>query len=285
MTRTVPTAPLLPDSTVVAFGGFEFELAPEGVSRHPELLELLREDVLTIAAQSRGWYEPAHLDHFRRVFKLEPLFEADGLALVRRDGRLVGIAGMMHRLPAGDCSVLHLCSLGLLPQAQNRGFMATLFSVLWDVVLELPQVRDNYRNGRAYLTAITQSPYIMAFLARVSELYPAPGAAPPPLGVVEVARQVVARFDPQIPFDPDDFVLRGECDFFYRTIPYSLNRSINAFCDQRLRYSEGDTFVLVGRARQDAINRVIGAVERNHPDLFHAIRAGLRTRTSRGAQQ
>jgi hypothetical protein len=270
-------SPRLPGSVLVPFEDFVFELAPDGVSGHPELLEPLREDVLAIAARSRGWYGPEPLERFRQVFKIEPLFAADGLALVWRRGRLVGLAGMVHSMPVDDGVILHLCSLGLLPEAQNRGIMPTLFGLLWDVMLELPTVREHYRAGRAYLTAITQSPYIMAFLANVSDLYPAPGVDTPAPDLVEVARRVVDRFDPHIPFDPESFILRNECEFFYRNIPYSANRTINDFCDSRLRYGDGDTFVLVGRARPQAVGRMLAAAERGHPDLFQTLRDALRT--------
>jgi acetylornithine deacetylase/succinyl-diaminopimelate desuccinylase-like protein len=61
-------------------------------------------------------------------------------------------------------------------------------------------------------------------------------------------------------------VLREECDFFHRRIPYSTDRAVNRLCDERLRYAAGDTFVLVGRARDDAITLL------SHSDVVPAVR-------------
>jgi hypothetical protein len=269
--------PLLPGSALATYQGFQVELHTGSASRHPELLAQVREDVLEVAARSRGWTEPGQIASFGQVFKIEPLFHADGLALVWRHGRLVGLAGTAYEPPPpGGGLVLHLCSLGLLPQAQNRGFLPTLFSLLWDVVDGLPGVEDAYRRGRVYLTAITQNPFIVAFLGQVSDLYPAPGRAAPDPDMVAVAHRLADRFAPGVSFDPGSFVLRNECEFFYRKIPYSADRRVNAYCDARLRYHEGDTFVLVGRARRTAVARFVRSSQRAHPALFAALRASLR---------
>jgi hypothetical protein len=270
--------PLLPGSALVAYQGFQFELRTDGVSRYPELLAQVREDVLEVAARSRGWAEPEQIAAFGRVFKVEPLFHADGLALVWHRGRLVGLAGTAYEpAPGSGGLVLHLCSLGLLPQAQNRGFLPTLFSLLWEVVDGFPGVENAYRRGQVYLTAITQNPFIIAFLGQVSDLYPAPGRAAPDPDMVAVARRLADRFAPGVDLDPESFVLRNECEFSYRKIPYSTDRRVNEYCDARLRYHEGDTFVLVGRARHEAVARFVQFNERAHPALFHGLRTALRT--------
>jgi hypothetical protein len=70
-------------------------------------------------------------------------------------------------------------------------------------------------------------------------------------------------------------VLREECDFFHRRIPYSTDRAVNRLCDERLRYAAGDTFVLVGRARDDAITGFTESCARAFPDLYHTLRETL----------
>jgi hypothetical protein len=209
------------------------------------------------------------------VFKLGPLFQADGLALVWRGERLIGLVGATYQPGPDDGLILHLCSLGLLPEAQNRGFLPALFGLLWEVVNAVPGVDDAHRRARVYLTAITQSPFIMSFLAQVSDLYPAPGRPAPDPDRVAVARRILDRFDPDVAFDPESFVLRNECQFFYRKIPYSTDRQINDYCDARLRYAEGDTFMLVGRVRKERIRRFVRATESAHPDLLYALRTEL----------
>jgi hypothetical protein len=267
--------PALPGSMLLHHGRFEFELLAEGVSTHREALARLSADVLQIAARSRGWTEPAEIARFAGAFTLQPLFEADGLALVWRDGRLVGLAGTVHSLGLPGGAIVHLCSLGFLPEAQNRGFLAALFSLLWDVVGGLPRLAEPFRSGNAYLTAITQSPYLVSFLSRVSDLHPAPGRGAPGPRTVEVARRVHACFDPDIRLDPSTLVLREECGFGYRTIPYSTDQEINRFCDARLRYAAGDTFLLVGRVRPEVVAGFVSWLERRDPELLAALRDGL----------
>jgi hypothetical protein len=267
--------PALPGSTVLPYGRFEFELLAEGASTHPEALTRLSADVLQVAARSRGWTEPAEIARFARAFTLQPLFEADGLALVWRDGRLVGLAGAVHRLDLPGGAIVHLCSVGFLPEAQNRGFLAALFRVLWDVVGRVPRLAEPFRSGNAYLTAITQSPYLVSFLSRVSDLHPAPGRGAPGPRTLEVARRVHACFDPDIRLDPRTLVLREECGFAYRAIPYSTDREVNRFCDARLRYAAGDTFLLVGRVRPEVVAGFSSWLERRDPGLLAALRDGL----------
>jgi hypothetical protein len=147
--------------------------------------------------------------------------------------------------------------------------------MLWDVVWRDQNTRQRILGGRCYLTAITQSPFIMAFLAGVSDLYPMPGRDGPDPDLVAVAETVVDRFDPHVAFDRGTFILRNECEFFYRHIPYSANSRINEFCDQRLRYAEGDTFAAVGRVRANAVLRFVQAVERSQPELFGVLKGAL----------
>ena len=63
----------------------------------------------------------------------------------------------------------------------------------------------------------------------------------------EVARVVAARYDPHIPLDAARLVLRNECDFFYRQVPYVADSQINALFDSELDIAGGDVFVNVGK--------------------------------------
>jgi hypothetical protein len=277
MTYTLPTVapPIFPNSKFVRYEEFDFELVPDSASEFGDSLEALRESVLVIAARSRGWDGPGELARFREVFKLEPLYAANALVLIWREGTLVGIVGITYDLPVEDGVILHVGSLGLLPEAQNRGFLPTLFSLLWEVVRHNDGMRQSIDAGRGYLTAITQSPFIMSFLGTVSDLYPLPGRAAPAPDYVQVAERVVERFDPHIPLDRETFILRNEAAFFYKQIPYSTDARINEFCDSKLRYAEGDTFVTVGRVRAKAINQFVKIIEGTHGELFRLLRDGL----------
>jgi hypothetical protein len=64
---------------------------------------------------------------------------------------------------------------------------------------------------------------------------------------------VLARFDPEIPFDDTGFILREECLFRYRKLPLSLDRRLTEFCTQRLRIDSGDVFMVVGTVRPEKL--------------------------------
>nr|HRC85311.1 hypothetical protein [Thermoanaerobaculia bacterium] len=150
---------------IVPWQDLEFELVSEGASRNRALLDQLKNEVLHIAAVARGWHEPADFAFFERAFKIGPLYEVEALALVRRGGKLVGLAGSVNdwRLAEGS-AIVHLCSLGLLPEVQARGILPVLMALLWRASLQRPAIAEAYRQGRVYATAISQSPYIVWFL-------------------------------------------------------------------------------------------------------------------------
>src|SRR5438270_12086597 len=102
------------DSREASFRGFSLELLPAGASSRRRELEQIHGEVVQIAAISRGWTDEASLEHFRRCFKIGPLYQTNALVLVRREGRLVGLAGTVNDWTVGDCSLFHLCSIGLL---------------------------------------------------------------------------------------------------------------------------------------------------------------------------
>src|SRR5205809_676888 len=108
---------LFPNSVGFSHRGFEIELVPEGCRRSFHLLEKMQEEVLYVATRSRGWDEQK-LQHMRTHFKLGPLFDANTLVLIRKSGVLFGLAGSVNDWHVEQGSLIHLCSLGLLPEAQ-----------------------------------------------------------------------------------------------------------------------------------------------------------------------
>jgi hypothetical protein len=246
-----------PGSHLVAWRDFIIEIVEEGARRHCDCLHGLHEEVLRIAALSRGWDDPQALEFFRQHFKIGPLYEANALALVYQDDRLVGLAGTVNDWAIPEGSIVHLCSLGLLPQVQRRGFLPAFMSLLWLGTLRDPTVSANLRRGRLFTTAITQSPYIIGLMQRIAEVYPCPDRAVPRPEEQAIARAVLARFDPEIPFDDTGFILREECLFRYRKLPLSLDRRLTQFCTQRLRIDSGDVFMVVGTVRPEKLTAYI----------------------------
>lgn len=264
-----------PNSYIGTYRHFEFEVAQRDVFRYPQLLDDMREDIFRIAAAARGWDDEQALESMRHNFKIGPLYKANGVVLIRANGTLVGLGGSVNNWHTEDKSIVHLCSLGLLPEVQNRGFLQAMVALLWLSSLQDRTLRENFELEHVYISAITQSPYILAFLSRLFDVYPSPHRATPDPDMVEVAKQVAARFDGEIPFDAQSFVLRNECKFFYKHTPYSSDRKINEFCDSTLRYDQGDVFVMVGRVIPNVVKRYVNRVQKHHPELFAALRAGV----------
>jgi hypothetical protein len=103
-------------------------------------------------------------------------------------------------------------------------------------------------------------------MSRIADIFPSPDREVPEPDEIAVARQVVARFDPHLALE-DGFILRNECEFRYRRIPYSLDRRLNRFCDRKLRYDQGDVFVVVGRVNAGKLEAFRRQVETAFPDL------------------
>ena len=263
MTRSL----LFPGSFGLSYRDFEIEIIAEGCRRSPHLLESIQEEVLTVATYSRGWDEQS-LDLMRAHFKLGPLYQANSLVLIRKVGRLVGLAGSVNDWKVESGSLVHLCSLGLLPEAQKRGFLPVLLGILWSLTLRLPQVRQDFRSSRVYITAITQSPYLLAMLHELFDLYPSPEHPSIPAEIKSIAHAVVERFDAELHLDDERLIIRNECKFFYQRTPYSSNRRLNSFCDHHLNYREGDVFVLVGKVIPEKIEKYLESIAAAHSDLY-----------------
>ena len=252
---------------MLSIEGLEIEIVI-GLSRERdgEFIESLREGVLLIAAISRGWTSADEIDAFRSVFNIDPLYQASSLALIRSGKKLVGIVGVVNEWHVEQGSIVHLCSLGFLPEAQGRNLMTLLMGPMWSLTLQNPRNRRDFEAGRVYFTAITQSPYIIGYLHRFADMVPSPYRAIGP-DHVGVARHVVARFDPHLELEEDTLILRGEADFHYRDFPLSTDRKINQFCQEQLDYGRGDVFVGVGRVPPARVHAVLRRIRSVYPAL------------------
>ncbi len=261
---------LLPDSQILPVMGLELELIRHGASSHREALDSLRDEIIVIAARSRGWDDDRTLEKFRRDFKIGPLYETNALGLLRDRGRLVGLAGTVNNWEVGDRSIVHLCSVGLLPEYQNRGVMPVLMGILWVLNWQDPTLHRNYTAGRAWISAITQSPHMVGYLDHLFEIYPSPDRGLPDEDTRLLARAVVARFDDHIPLDEDRLILRDECNFFYRELPPARDPRITRFCQEQLRLDRGDVFVVIGRVTP-RIEPYVRAIQAAYPEAFRIL--------------
>jgi hypothetical protein len=246
-----------PDSRLVSLDGLDFELVREGAAKHVDCLGALRDEVLQLAAEVRGWTDPESLSFFRKHFKIEPLYAANALLLIYQEGALVGLAGSVNNWTFKRSAIVHLCTLGLKPAVQMRGLLDLAGALLWLATLRQEPVRKSLTEGRLFATAITQSPYIMAYMLRFADIVPSPSRAWPTADELNIARLVAARFDRHIPLDEARLILRNECNFRYRRVPLSRDRALNRFCLSALRYEEGDVFVVVGRVNSVKLERFV----------------------------
>jgi hypothetical protein len=255
-------APRKTRGTIVSIANVETEILQDITrERDGDLIEGLRPEVTRIAAISRGWTSEEDIEAFGRMFNIGPLYEASTLALLRKDERLVGIAGTVNDWQVDQGSIVHLCSLGFLPEIQGRDLMTSLMGHLWRLTLRNERVARDLARGRVYFTAITQSPYIIGYLHRFAEIVPSPYRALE-AHHVEIARHVVARFDPHLQLEEGTLALRGEAQFHYCDLPLSRDKKINRFCQAQLNYERGDVFAIVGRvlpARVEAVLQQLAA--------------------------
>lgn len=227
---------------------------------HRAELDRYHDDLLRLATLARGWDLDA-VPHMRRVFKIDPFYRATSMVLIFRRGRLCGTAGVDTDFAAAvpGSAIVHLCSLNLLDTLKHSGVVGVFMLLLEDYLLAALPSRQP-----VYFTSISQSPLVYRLLARLGHVYPNDDEAPP-ADVRRVARAVVARYDPGMALNEEGLILRGECAFFYKRVPYVADRRINALFDTRLDIAGGDVFVNVGKtdagAARDAIDRYRRRIE------------------------
>lgn len=267
MTKEAVAERVFPNSVVTNYGSFSIEIQASGAFRFRERLDGLREEVLQLAAVSRGWQEHNELERFQSVFKLGPLYQTNALALIRRNGVLKGIAGSVNNWNTSGGSIVHLCSVGLAREAQAQGFIPCLLRLLWQLSLRDQSLSANFRAGRVYVTAITQSTYLLSMLDRLFCIYPSPSRDVANPEESAIAHAVLERFDAHLVLEEPSFVIRNECDFFYRREPLSHSAMWNEYCHRVLRADEGDVFLAVGRALPERLVPFFSSLQQCYPEL------------------
>ena len=217
-------------------------------------LKALEGELLELASYARGW-EQKDLPRMRAVFKFEPFYLATSLVLVFQNTRLYGTAGVDvdFEVAPGQGHILHLCSVNLRKPLRNSALMARLFVLLADHILaKIPADHE------IYFTSISQSPAVYSLISKIARLYPN-GEEVPPDNVKDVARRVVAKYDPHLTLETDTLILRNECDFFYKDVPYVSDPKINGLFDRMLDIAAGDVFVNVAKS---TVQRAVSKIDR-----------------------
>ncbi|MCC6554904.1 MAG: hypothetical protein IT372_18175 [Polyangiaceae bacterium] len=205
--------------------------------------EMLFDHTIEIVARARGWQEPADMAKIRESYKFEPMMTANLIFVVRRQDQVSGILSVKFLSCDGE-PIIHLSNGSLLPGRQGSGVMTPVgLSAISRYNARLAPEGKTCR----YLTGITQSPVVYGLLSTHGTMYPRLSSEPAPEPIKKMARYIAREFNPGLPFDEDRFILRNECQFFYKVVPRWRDPKVNEFFDSSLRYYEGDVFVVVLR--------------------------------------
>jgi len=203
--------------------------------------ETLFDHTIDIVARARGWQEPDDLAKLRASYKFGPMLSANLIFIVRQQEQVTGLCSVRFLNCDGE-AILHLSNASLLPGQQGNGVMMMVgLSALSRYNARLA------RQGKIcqYATCITQSPVVYKVLSAHGTVYPRLSSEPAPESIKKIARYIAHAFNPGLPFDENRFILRNECQFYYKVIPRYRDPKVNDLFDSSLRYYEGDVFVLV----------------------------------------
>jgi hypothetical protein len=201
--------------------------------------EMLFDDTIEIVARARGWHDPADRAKLRASYKFGPMLSADLIFIVRRQDQVKGICSVRYLSCDGE-PIVHLSNASMLPELQGRGVMTAVG------LFALSRCRARVEAaGRTcqHVTCITQSPVVYGALAAHGTMYPSLSPGPLPATIRRIARHIAREFNPGLPFDDEQLILRNECRFFYKDVPRYRDPNVNELFDARLRYQEGDVIV------------------------------------------
>ncbi|RKH56235.1 hypothetical protein [Corallococcus llansteffanensis] len=200
--------------------------------------EMFFEDAVRLVAAARGWETPQDVAQLAAHYKFAPLLKADLICVAREGLRVLGLCTYRF-LSGGGARLLHTSNSSMLPELQGKGIMTHI------MYAALSRFMRRFPEGPHYLTLITQSPVVYGAMHARGQLYPALDGSPAPGNIQEIGRFLAHEFNPGLTFDEERFVIRNECQFFYKQVPRYRDPKVNTFVDGLLRYREGDVMVLV----------------------------------------
>jgi hypothetical protein len=236
---TLPWAHLVAES--IERGDLVIDLIDADECRGRLTKEMLFNHTIDIVAQARGWQEPADIAKLRESYKFGPMLSASLIFIVRQQEQVTGLCSVRFLDCDGE-AIVHLSNASLLPGRQGNGVMMMVgLSALSRYNARLAPQGKQCR----YATCITQSPVVYGALFAHGTMYPSLSSEPAPESIKTIARYIAHEFNPGLPFDEDRFILRNECQFFYKVVPRYRDPRVNELFDSSLRYYEGDVLVLV----------------------------------------
>jgi len=220
------------------------------------------DQVIEVVAEARGWQQASEKTALRQTYKFKPFLDDDTVFIIRQDGQARGFCSF-RRFTSGTDHVIHMSNAAMAPDLQARGAM--LFVGLFYPAFLSDRRADFLQNvilENQYVTFISQSPVVYGAMRKRGVLYPDVDGRPAPENVRDIARLIANEINPHLEFNPETFVIRKECSFFYKDVPRYSDPAVNEFMDRSLRYADGDVVVGVLRVSTDAVRSVFRQLAR-----------------------
>ena len=203
--------------------------------------EMLFEDAIQLVAHARGWTDERDIDEkIRKTYKFNPFLMADMICIAHRGRDVCGLVTFRYFDVDGE-PVMHVSNSSMTPELQGKSAMTYM------AFAGLAKARARLGAGappRQWVTLITQNPVVYGIFSSRGEIFPPVDGRVIPEDAKKVASFIANEFVPSVKFDPETFILRDECQFFYADIPRWKDARVNEWFDKNLRYNEGDTIVM-----------------------------------------
>lgn len=203
--------------------------------------EMLFEPVIRLIAAARGWHDEEPIDKMRQSYKFTPFLNADMICIAHAEGQILGLCTFRYFDLDGE-PIMHLSNSTMSPVVQGKNAMTYMaFAGLAKARSRLGERAP----GHQWVTLITQNPVVYGIFSSRGDIYPPIDGRPIPDDAKKVGSFIAKTFVPTVEFDPETFILRNECQFFYSEIPRWRDQRVNKWFDDNLRYYEGDTILMV----------------------------------------
>lgn len=203
--------------------------------------EMLFEDAIRLVATARGWTKESEIDEMRKTYKFNPFLVADMICIAHRGREVCGLVTFRYFDLDGE-PIMHVSNSSMTPELQGKNAMTYM---AFAGLAKARQRLEGKGPPRQWVTLITQNPVVYGIFSSRGEMYPPVDGSPIPDDAKKVASFIHDEFVPNVSFDPETFILRDECQFFYSQIPRWKDQRVNDWFDKNLRYYQGDTIIMV----------------------------------------